>query len=508
MVRQERARRPFELDIDDMERHKVDLRLFLDKAKRRFIKAQMKDTYETILATMLRNEEEQDNNDSITIESVSQETLDRLTRFLESLIHKCNVENQHKMLQTTLRGILLESVRRSSLAASEANCFFCTQSLSPNVPMIKMQLGSQSKMMTEPEFEVNDMNNGMDNGVDMNAFDSLALRPSQETPDSTPAQSDIDEEFTSTQVVNQIMVQQQQQQPQQPQQPQPQPQVQANTFSQIVPGSESEDDEEIDVTTNDPDTRPVQIQIHPTGQVMNGQQETSDKNSNNNIKRLDSLGSTNSSYSSSSSSSSTISVGKLEIALDVSNANASRDLGISTPPLPVPSPPSLKPFDIIEGSGNSSKIHLLTNIKQEIVDRISSTPKAAPHPHPSPMNHITLNTSRNYHLYHPEQDESPLVKRQSKTNRLEGTVERIKFNIGATTTGQAQAPIQIPTSSSSLSTSINNHSYEEPPQLKAKLQLNRDQQQQQQQSLSESRSTKNHSDILIRKKETKRRRKL
>lgn len=130
-----KQRAPFELDVEDMDRHKVELRRFLEKAKRRFLKAEMPDSFETILSTILKEEQaQQQDQSSVTIAQISVEGSRRLAAFLESLVYKCTLDDQHLMLQETLRRSLLVAVRQSAKTCSSTpnglnSCFFCCQAL-------------------------------------------------------------------------------------------------------------------------------------------------------------------------------------------------------------------------------------------------------------------------------------------------------------------------------------------------------------------------------------------
>lgn len=118
----------FELDISDMDRHEVELRLYLDKAKRRFEKAKKPDRYEIIVSNCLEKPDQIQENDSITVRSMGDEGCNRLCLFIYTLIDKCeNNLELHKKLQDTLRRALLESVRRYEEPNGQQMCFFCSQ---------------------------------------------------------------------------------------------------------------------------------------------------------------------------------------------------------------------------------------------------------------------------------------------------------------------------------------------------------------------------------------------
>lgn len=126
----------FELDTKDMERHKVELRLALEKAKRRFEKAQMQDLFEDIVVKQLPSWVENNQPNVLQIERVSDEENQRLRNFLRNLIERCQREDQFHLLQETLRFSLQESRRRSIMVDPEARlnpmCLFCANHLDHN----------------------------------------------------------------------------------------------------------------------------------------------------------------------------------------------------------------------------------------------------------------------------------------------------------------------------------------------------------------------------------------
>lgn len=119
----------FELDTKDMERHAVELRLYIEKAKRRFSKAQMIDMFEKIVKNQLAQTEGSDAPNTIQIDYISEEDVRRLSNFLDSLVDKCLRSEQHEMLQGALRKSLGDSRRRSIIDNQgqqiEPVCYFC-----------------------------------------------------------------------------------------------------------------------------------------------------------------------------------------------------------------------------------------------------------------------------------------------------------------------------------------------------------------------------------------------
>lgn len=126
----------FELDTKDMERHAVELRLYMDRAKRRFMKAQMADMYEKIVKNQLPQSDQMDVANAIQIDQVSEEDTRRLSNFLDRLVDKCMRFEQHQALQTALRASLQQSRRKSVIDANgqqvEPICFFCAGNIPSN----------------------------------------------------------------------------------------------------------------------------------------------------------------------------------------------------------------------------------------------------------------------------------------------------------------------------------------------------------------------------------------
>lgn len=124
----------FELDTKDMERHAVELRLFMDKARRRFDKAQLSDLYEKIVKNALvQSEGELTEQNSVKIDNVNSDSAQRLVSFLENLVSKCQRAEQHEALQNALRSSLHQARRKSVLDGSnnglmEQICYFCAGS--------------------------------------------------------------------------------------------------------------------------------------------------------------------------------------------------------------------------------------------------------------------------------------------------------------------------------------------------------------------------------------------
>lgn len=124
----------FELDTKDMERHAVELRLFMDKARRRFDKAQLADQYEKIVKNALaQSESEMTEQNSLKIDNVNSDSAQRLVSFLDNLVTKCQLPEQHEALQNALRSSLHQARRKSVLDGSngclaEQVCYFCAGS--------------------------------------------------------------------------------------------------------------------------------------------------------------------------------------------------------------------------------------------------------------------------------------------------------------------------------------------------------------------------------------------
>lgn len=119
-------RKPFELDVMDMQRHTVELRLALEKAKRRFEKAKMIDEFEKTIRNFLPTPEEAALScEFIQIEHFDEEVSRKLADFLGRVIDfKCHREEQHEAMQNTLRRSQLHS-RRKCLIKDNTMCYFC-----------------------------------------------------------------------------------------------------------------------------------------------------------------------------------------------------------------------------------------------------------------------------------------------------------------------------------------------------------------------------------------------
>lgn len=122
----------FELDTKDMQRHEVELRMFMDKARRRFAKANLGDVFERIVKGALPDDEDAGPN-KLQLDSVgSQEEARRLGAFLDRLVEKCIHLEQHRMLEDTLRDKLQRSRRKCVIemqGQAEPMCYFCASGL-------------------------------------------------------------------------------------------------------------------------------------------------------------------------------------------------------------------------------------------------------------------------------------------------------------------------------------------------------------------------------------------
>lgn len=123
----------FELDTRDMERHSVELRLYLEKAARRFEKAQMRDAYERIVKNQLPQLDLNGPNVLQLDQLSSAEESRRLTAFLGRLIDACNRSEHHERLQSALRDSLYQSRRKSITIGSQPEpfCYFCAGGVCP-----------------------------------------------------------------------------------------------------------------------------------------------------------------------------------------------------------------------------------------------------------------------------------------------------------------------------------------------------------------------------------------
>lgn len=128
------------LDTSDMEKHSVELRVLLDRHRRRFNTAQRPHAFEEIvMATLNKNRQQQANQDNyIHLQTVDPEGLKMLARFLDQLIAHCQRLEQHEQFQQTLRAALQSSRRQSILAQQQQGdcarplepfCLFCASDL-------------------------------------------------------------------------------------------------------------------------------------------------------------------------------------------------------------------------------------------------------------------------------------------------------------------------------------------------------------------------------------------
>jgi hypothetical protein len=145
---QQQKRRPFRLDIDDMERRLVDFRVMMDRERRRCQQAQMTDKFEKLLRdklTELRTNEAtnaggeqvaQNPDNEIKLTTLDQEGLNRLANFLRYTVEMCKRIEQQELMQDVLRKALQETRRKrfksqqeEPSAPIEPFCLFCASSL-------------------------------------------------------------------------------------------------------------------------------------------------------------------------------------------------------------------------------------------------------------------------------------------------------------------------------------------------------------------------------------------
>lgn len=144
------------LDTKDMERHSVDLRLNLDKAKRRFTLAQMLDSFERIVKAALPQEEENLQPNTLHMERLGDsEDANKLAIFLDRIVDRCTRQDQHELLQVVLRKTLQQSRRRFILdpetgEPQEPMCYFCMADLTNNANHILFNNRSSTPINIAP----------------------------------------------------------------------------------------------------------------------------------------------------------------------------------------------------------------------------------------------------------------------------------------------------------------------------------------------------------------------
>lgn len=123
----------FQLDIGDMQRRQVELRLFVERERRRFMKANLLEEFEIIVTNVMQPIDQNTNPPrAIQIDSFNRQAATRLGDFLHQLVHMCLNLEQRKMLEEILRQSLHESRRRSVLSdPSEQFCYYCSGNIAP-----------------------------------------------------------------------------------------------------------------------------------------------------------------------------------------------------------------------------------------------------------------------------------------------------------------------------------------------------------------------------------------
>ena len=134
----------FKLDTGDMERHNVELRMLLDRHRRRYNLAKETDQFERIVLNVLNKNKDEvpaAEESSIQMRFVDPSGLKRLEHFLDYVIKSCQGLNQLEDFQQTLRLALQHSRRQSILVnhqtadqnqtgrALEPFCLFCAKDL-------------------------------------------------------------------------------------------------------------------------------------------------------------------------------------------------------------------------------------------------------------------------------------------------------------------------------------------------------------------------------------------
>lgn len=126
----------FKLDTSDMERHKVELRLFVEKALRRFTKAEMLDDFRKILSAQMTNASEKvlAKENFEAPDRLTPENTDQLANFLFCLSGRCRDASDRELLQESLRRALVRTRQdqQASGATIDAMCLFCMGHFSSN----------------------------------------------------------------------------------------------------------------------------------------------------------------------------------------------------------------------------------------------------------------------------------------------------------------------------------------------------------------------------------------
>ena len=131
--REMRGRR---LDVMDMERHIVDFRVFLDRAMRRCLAANMIDVFKKLLEDKLNELDSMRrpaNALSIEIQGVETEDFRRLENFLRCIIDLCSLRDHFIKYENVLRDVLKDNRCKSVSvllpSSLELVCLFCASNL-------------------------------------------------------------------------------------------------------------------------------------------------------------------------------------------------------------------------------------------------------------------------------------------------------------------------------------------------------------------------------------------
>lgn len=115
-------------DIKDMERHRVEFRLSVQRAQKRFNMAQMLDDFHKILQDHLPNASEAtDRQNHLEINRITTEEMEKLLSFIVWLTDKCQDTAQLELVQDFLRKGLIyaRGVQYSNSGEVDPMCLFC-----------------------------------------------------------------------------------------------------------------------------------------------------------------------------------------------------------------------------------------------------------------------------------------------------------------------------------------------------------------------------------------------
>lgn len=124
----------FQLDTSDMDRRATELRMFIQRERRRFIRAQMESTFEKIVKDALTAKDQDDDDATVCrVRSINESEAKQLNEYLDRLVNTCSSTEQHGLMQDIFRKGLQSSRRRSIYDAAgnqlEPMCLFCGEDI-------------------------------------------------------------------------------------------------------------------------------------------------------------------------------------------------------------------------------------------------------------------------------------------------------------------------------------------------------------------------------------------